>query len=125
MSATTRNVINRLQKQAPLFAALGDEVRLKLLARLSDGAELSITQLSQRASITRQAITKHLRVLEEAGLVKGIRRGRENLFHFDPQPLRDARDSLEIISRQWDDALARLKAFVEPASSPGPGSREG
>lgn len=118
MSATTRNVINRLQRQAPLFAALGDEVRLKLLAKLSDGAELSITQLSQRATITRQAITKHLRVLEEAGLVKGVRRGRQNLFHFDPKPLREARESLEIISRQWDDALSRLKAFVELDESP-------
>lgn len=114
MSTTTRRkLIGRLHKSAPLFAALGDEVRLSLLAKLSDGAYLSIKQLSEHSPITRQAITKHLRVLEDAGLVRGLRRGRENLFQIESKPLKEARDSLDVISQQWDEALARLKAFVE------------
>jgi DNA-binding transcriptional ArsR family regulator len=114
MSTTIRkDGLRRLRQNAPLFAALGDEVRLTLLARLSDGTRRSITQLSAQSTITRQAITKHLRVLESAGLVRGVRRGRESLFQLEPKSLKEAGDSLRLISRQWDEALARLKAFVE------------
>lgn len=84
-----------------------------VLARLSDGSRCSIATLTEGSKITRQAITKHLRVLQEAGLVRGVRRGRESLFELEPQPLEEARRALENISRQWDVALARLKAFVE------------
>ncbi len=114
MSTTTRNrLIRRLRHNAPLFAALGDEVRLTLLTRLSDGSPRSLTRLAEGSAITRQAITKHLRILQQTGLVRGVRRGRENLFQIEPKPLKEATDSLRLISEQWDDALARLKSFVE------------
>jgi len=100
-------------KQAPVFAALGDETRLKLLAKLSGGSRLSIKHLAADSALTRQAITKHLGVLEVAGLVRGVRHGRENLFELNPQTIDQARRALDEISRQWDDALARLKTFVE------------
>jgi DNA-binding transcriptional ArsR family regulator len=92
---------------------LGDENRLTLLAKLGDATRLSITQLAEHSAITRQAITKHLRVLEGAGLVRGVRRGRENLFQLEPKSLQEAGDSLQRISQQWGEALARLKSFVE------------
>jgi DNA-binding transcriptional ArsR family regulator len=103
----------KLRRTAPVFAALGDPTRLTLLTRLGDGSPLSIARLTDSSTITRQAITKHLRVLQDAGLVRAVRRGRENLFELEPEPLDEARRALEAISRQWDDALARLKAFVE------------
>jgi DNA-binding transcriptional ArsR family regulator len=96
-----------------LFAALGDETRLALLMKLSDGPLLSITRLAEGSTISRQAVTKHLRILKDAGLVRGVRRGRESLFRLEPRSLGDARDALDRISRQWDQALARLKSFVE------------
>jgi DNA-binding transcriptional ArsR family regulator len=102
-----------LRTSAPVFAALGDETRLTLLGKLSGGGALSISELTQGSEVTRQAITKHLRVLEGAGLVRGIRRGRESLFELEPKPLDEARQALERLSREWDEALARLKAFVE------------
>jgi DNA-binding transcriptional ArsR family regulator len=103
----------KLRRAAPLFAALGDETRLTLLVKLGDGRLLSITELAAGSPLTRQAITKHLRVLETAGLVRAHRRGRESLFQVRPARLAEARRSLEAISQQWDDALARLKAFVQ------------
>ncbi len=102
-----------LHRKAPLFAALGDETRLTLLMKLGDGRLLSITRLAEDSTLTRQAVTKHLRVLEEAGLVRGVRRGRENLFQLEPESLTTAREALDRISRQWDLALARLKTIVE------------
>ncbi len=96
-----------------MFAALGDGTRLTLLMKLADGSLLSITRLTEGSALTRQAITKHLRILEDAGLVRGVRRGRENLFQLEADSLREAREALDIISREWDNALARLKAFVE------------
>jgi len=105
--------VSKLRVQAPVFAALGDETRLSLVARLSGGAMLSITELTNGAGVTRQAITKHLRVLEGAGIVRGLRRGRESLYQLSPEPLDEARRALDVISRQWDQTLARLKAFVE------------
>jgi DNA-binding transcriptional ArsR family regulator len=104
---------SQLRRQAPVFAALGDETRLSLLARLCERAPCSISQLADGSRITRQAITKHLRVLENAGLVRGEMSGRECLFEIEPKPLEEVRDYLERVSQQWDEALARLKTFVE------------
>ena len=99
--------------EARIFAALGDETRLAVLASLCDGEPRSISRLTDGTNLTRQAVTKHLRVLENAGVVRSIRAGRENLFAFEPGPLGEARDYLDRVSQQWDDALQRLKAFVE------------
>lgn len=98
---------------APIFAALGDPTRLSLLTRLSDGRQQSIAALSAHTSLTRQAVTKHLRVLEDAGLVASRRAGRESLFEFRPEPIDTLRAYLDDVSRQWDDAIRRLQAFVE------------
>jgi DNA-binding transcriptional ArsR family regulator len=98
---------------APVFAALGDETRLALVARLCAGGPLSIARLSVGSSVTRQAITKHLHVLSGAGLVRGTRRGRERVWELEPRRLDEARQYLDRVSRSWDDALARLKELVE------------
>lgn len=98
---------------APIFAALGDRTRLKLMMTLSDGATRSIATLSLEAGMTRQAVTKHLRVLEGAGLVRGARAGRESLFSAQAEPLAHARAYLDAVSRHWEDALAQLKAHVQ------------
>ncbi len=103
----------RSLSRAPVFAALGDDTRLGLVAKLCRGRRHSISQLTAGSRLTRQAITKHLRVLERAGIVRGVRAGRESLFELDPRPIHDVRDYLEQVSAQWDEALARLKAFVE------------
>ncbi len=96
-----------------LFTALGDGTRLALVSKLSSGDAYSISGLTEGSQLTRQAITKHLRVLEHAGLVHSIRRGRESLFEFDPKPIVELKDYLEMISRQWDERLERLKKLVE------------
>jgi DNA-binding transcriptional ArsR family regulator len=98
---------------APIFAALGDETRLRLVARLCAGERLSITQLASGAGVTRQAITKHLHVLAGAGLVRGNREGREQHWQLEARQLLEARRCLDLISRQWDQALDRLKASLE------------
>lgn len=103
----------RVMDAAPLFAALGDETRLRLLTRLCAGGPLSITRLSSPSDVSRQAITKHLDVLREAGLVRSRREGRERIWELEPKRLDDAHRYLERISRQWDEALERLRAFVE------------
>lgn len=104
---------SQLRRRAPVFAALGDETRLALIAQLCAEAPCSISQLAEDSPITRQAITKHLRVLENAGIVRGEMAGRECLFEIEPKPLEDVREYLDLVSQQWDEALARLKAFVE------------
>jgi DNA-binding transcriptional ArsR family regulator len=98
---------------APVFAALGDATRLSLLTRLRDGRPRSIVQLTDGLGLTRQGVSKHLRVLEEAGMVSSKRTGRESRFVFEPAGVAAARGYLERASRQWDRALARLQAFVE------------
>jgi DNA-binding transcriptional ArsR family regulator len=103
----------RINLPAPVFAALGDENRLRLLARLGAGEPLSISRLTAGSGITRQAVTKHLHVLAGAGLVRSSRRGKESLWRLERSRLEEARRSLELISRQWDQSLAKLKAFVE------------
>jgi DNA-binding transcriptional ArsR family regulator len=98
---------------APVFAALGDRTRLRLLGRLSEGGAHSIAALSAGSRMTRQAVTKHLHVLEAAGLVQSARVGRESLYSYQPEPVAEARAYLDAVSAQWDTRLARLKALVE------------
>jgi DNA-binding transcriptional ArsR family regulator len=98
---------------APVFAALGDPTRLSLLSRLSDGEPRSIAALSSDSSLTRQAVTKHLRVLEGAGLVRSLRAGRETRFAYRPDRVEAAKAYLDRVSAQWDAALERLRALVE------------
>jgi DNA-binding transcriptional ArsR family regulator len=98
---------------APLFAALGDATRLALLDRLGVGGPQSITRLTAGSAVTRQAITKHLQVLAEVGLVHGTRRGRERIWTLDTDRLEEARRSLDHIAQHWDEALGRLRKFVE------------
>ncbi|HXP64957.1 MAG TPA: metalloregulator ArsR/SmtB family transcription factor [Steroidobacteraceae bacterium] len=102
-----------LQSFAPVFAALGDEMRLRLVAALCVGGAMSITQLTYGTDISRQAITKHLGVLAAAGLVRDIKVGRERLWEFEPMQLDEARRTLELIGQQWDHALSKLKLAVE------------
>jgi DNA-binding transcriptional ArsR family regulator len=102
-----------LPDYAPLFAALGDTTRLRLVATLCLGGAMSIAQLTEGADMSRQGVTKHLQVLAEAGLVRGVKAGREHRWEFDPAQLDEARRSLDLIAQQWDRALARLKAAVE------------
>ena len=98
---------------APLFAALGDPTRLGLVARLCEQGPLSITRLTAGTDVTRQAITRHLRVLAKAGVVLGTRDGRESVWELQPRRLEEAQRCLDRISKQWDSALDRLKALVE------------
>jgi DNA-binding transcriptional ArsR family regulator len=102
-----------LQNCAPLFSALGDETRLRLIAALCVGGAMSITQLTLGTELTRQAITKHLSILAGAGLARDLKVGRQRLWEFEPSRLEEARRSLEIIAAQWDHALEKLKAVVE------------
>lgn len=97
----------------PLFAALGDRVRLQLVVRLCGGGSVSISKLTAGTGVTRQAITKHLRVMQNSGLVRSTRRGRERLWQLNQRRLQDARRHLDLISQQWDAALARLRNFIE------------
>jgi len=114
MSRRTRRAktANR-QAHAPLFAALGDATRLRLVRKLCGGQPRSISQLTEGSRLTRQAITKHLRVLERAEIVHSARSGRESLFQLDPKPIEELRKYLDLVSEQWDQALSRLKSFVE------------
>jgi DNA-binding transcriptional ArsR family regulator len=98
---------------AVVFAALGDATRLSLIGRLSAGTPLSISRLAEGSALTRQAVTKHLRVLETAGVVGRQRSGRESLYRLEPARLVAMRSYLDGISRHWDEALVSLKAFVE------------
>lgn len=102
-----------LAAAAPVFAALGDPRRLRLLARLGGEGPLSISRLSEGAGVSRQAVTKHLQVLEEAGLTTSLRRGREQLWQLEAARLAEARRSLDLISRRWDEALERMKRALE------------
>jgi DNA-binding transcriptional ArsR family regulator len=107
------SVDDKRSAHAPVFAALGDKTRLSLVARLCRGQPRSISQLTEGSKLTRQAITKHLRVLESAGIVHSTRSGRESLFELDPEPMQEIKKYLDLVSEQWDQALSRLKSFVE------------
>jgi len=114
MSRKSRSrVIARPEFHARVFAALGDATRLSLVAELCSGKPRSISQLARGSRLTRQAITKHLRVLERAKIVHNVRSGRESLFALDPEPMHELKKYLDHVSEQWDLALLRLKAFVE------------
>ena len=102
-----------LKIRAAVFSALGAESRLALIEKLSTGAPQSISRLAEGSTLTRQAITKHLRILEDAGVVQSIRVGRESRFEFRSEPLKELKSYLERVSEQWDESLARLKSFVE------------
>jgi DNA-binding transcriptional ArsR family regulator len=102
-----------VSEAVPVFAALADPTRLRLIGRLSASGPLSITRLSEGERVTRQAITRHLETLGQAGLVRDSYHGRERVFELDLKRLEKARQYLDVISAQWDDAAARLKAFVE------------
>jgi len=102
-----------LKNSAPIFAALGDETRLRLVAVLCAGGAMSIAQLTSGTEITRQAVTKHLQVLANAGLVHDVKVGRERLWAFERARLEEGRRSLDAIALQWDQALMRLKRAVE------------
>jgi DNA-binding transcriptional ArsR family regulator len=101
------------KRSVSLFAALGDRTRLRLVARLSHDGPMSITRLTAGSKVTRQAITKHLRVMKRAGLVTNKWQGRESVWRLDQRRLEDARHHLDLISTEWDRALGRLREFVE------------
>ncbi len=98
---------------AAVFFALGDRTRLQLVTLLCAGSALSIAQLTASTDMTRQAVTKHLQILADAGLVRDLKAGRERLWQFEPAAMEEARRSLELIGRQWEQALGRLKALLE------------
>jgi DNA-binding transcriptional ArsR family regulator len=113
MSRRLDRTVRALTDAAPVFAALGDATRLGVVARLCTDGPLSIARLSEGTGVTRQAITKHLETLAEAGLVRDVRLGRERIWELEPRRLDFARRELERISEQWDAAIGRLKVFVE------------
>ena len=109
-----KRVEQSLTGVALLFAALGDPTRLALLQRLSDNGPASISMLAESFQVmTRQGVTKHLRVLAAAGVIDGSRLGREQVWTLNPERLAEARRRLEVIARGWDDVLSRLKSHVE------------
>ena len=113
MSRSNRSAALRIEQQAQVFAALGDPTRMSLVTKLIDGKPQSISTLTAGSKITRQAVTKHLSVLENVGLVSKIKDGRESLYELDPKPLLSLQEYLQVISSQWDEALNDLKRFVE------------
>ena len=113
MSVKRRNRPSALKARASVFAALGDETRLSVLVKLTNGKPQSISRLTAGTRLTRQAVTKHLRVLEGAGVVRCLRIGRESRFELETEPIDEVRRYLEDVSRQWDSALARLRSLVE------------
>ena len=98
---------------APVFAALGDPTRLRVVVQLASEGPQSIVRLTEGTDVTRQAITKHLHALQKAGLVRSSREGRERIWEIQPRRLADVGRYLDEISKQWDDAIERLRAFVE------------
>ena len=98
---------------AAIFVALSDERRLGLVSRLSERGPMSIAKLAAGSDVTRQAITKHLRTLEGAGIVRGRRAGRKSIWQIETRRLEEAQRLLDVISKQWDGALGRLKTLVE------------
>jgi len=110
-----------LAEIGPVFAALADPTRLRMVIDLGDHGPRSLVRLAGTTSLTRQAVSKHLRVLENAGLVDSARMGRERIWRLDARKLGDAGSALELASRRWDAALERLRTQVEepPARSEG------
>jgi DNA-binding transcriptional ArsR family regulator len=108
-----KRILAKPKARARVFAALGDKTRLALVAKLCGGEPCSITQLSEESKLTRQAITKHLGVLERAGIVRSSHAGRERLFEFDPEPFEGLQGYLDSIAKEWDQTVSRLKSRVE------------
>jgi DNA-binding transcriptional ArsR family regulator len=106
-------IVRAREPLAGVFAALGDPTRLRLVAVLCAGGAFSIAQLTANTDMTRQGVTKHLQVLAEAGIVRDLRAGRERLWQLDPARIAEARRTLDLIGRQWETALGKLKHFVE------------
>jgi DNA-binding transcriptional ArsR family regulator len=106
-------IVRASDSLAGVFAALGDPTRLKLVAVLCAGGAFSIAQLTANTDISRQGVTKHLQVLADAGVVRDLRQGRERLWQLDPAQIEEAKRTLDVIGRQWEAALGRLKAFAE------------
>lgn len=113
MARRTATAADRFADAAPVFAALGDPNRLRIVARLCTDGPQSIVRLTEGARVTRQAVTKHLHALAGAGLVRSTRDGRERIWQIEPRRIADARGYLDQISSQWDEAIERLRAFVE------------
>lgn len=113
MTRAQTSVAKRLKAAAPVFAALGDETRLGVVLHLAEAGPQSISKLTEGTEVTRQAVTKHLLALEEAGLVKSAREGRERIWKLETRRLAEAQGYLERISSQWDDAIGRLRRMVE------------
>jgi DNA-binding transcriptional ArsR family regulator len=114
MSGRDRKSLAKARRvHAPVFAALGDETRLSLVAKLCEGSPQSISRLTEGSNLTRQAISKHLRVLQNAGIVESLRVGRESQYEFKPKPIDGIKSYLDDVFMQWDEALGRLKTFVE------------
>src|ERR1700740_2770016 len=113
MSSPSHRGSAAVQARASVFAALGDETRLAMVGTLANGQAQSIARLTAGNNLTRQAVSKHLRVLEGAGIVRLVRVGRESRFELEPRAIDDVRAYLDQVSKQWDDALARLKLLVE------------
>jgi DNA-binding transcriptional ArsR family regulator len=111
--AAQRLVTRQTEAIANVFAALGDTTRLRLVAVLCAGGAFSIAQLTTQTSVTRQAVTKHLQVLADAGVVHDLRVGRERLWQLQPGQIEEARRTLEVIGREWEHSLSNLKAFLE------------
>lgn len=106
-------ILRSSEALASVFAALGDPTRLKLVAVLCAGGAFSIAQLTANTEISRQGVTKHLQVLADAGVVRGVKLGRERLWQLEPGQIEEAKRTLEVIGRQWEVALGKLKAFAE------------
>jgi len=113
MSPIRSAAANKAADAAPVFAALADATRLRILSRLCDEGPMSISRLSDGAGMTRQAVTKHLHALESAGLVRDARVGREHIFELEPRRLEKARRYLDHVAASWDARIDRLKAYVE------------
>ncbi|MES2803560.1 MAG: metalloregulator ArsR/SmtB family transcription factor [Bdellovibrionota bacterium] len=113
MSRRSSSEALKIQQHADIFAALGDPVRLTLVAKLVGGKPHSISELTEGTKITRQAVTKHLRVLEDVGVVESAKNGRENLYELNTKPFESLQIYLDVIAKQWDQSLQNLKAFVE------------
>jgi DNA-binding transcriptional ArsR family regulator len=113
MSRSRSAAIAKIAEAAPVFAALGDVTRLRLVARLCGDGPLSIARLSDGTGVTRQAITKHLNALAAAGLARNTRSGRERIWELEPTRLENARRCLDQIADQWDAAIERLREFVQ------------
>lgn len=103
----------KIIKAAPIFSALGEPNRLRIVTRLAQEGPQSIVNLTDSTEVSRQAVTKHLTALEEAGLVKSLKEGRERIWSLNTDKLSEAQQYLSTISKQWDDILENLRSYVE------------